>query len=58
MSEFAWQEEAIDLKIFLSKGGEVDEMDVSPCNSLFDLRLNTSVLSKTRNGSFEEERMF
>jgi hypothetical protein len=33
------------------KGGEVDEMDVPPCNPLFDLRLNAQVLSKTLNGS-------
>jgi hypothetical protein len=28
-------------------------MDVSPCNPLFDLRLNTQVLSKTLNCSTE-----
>jgi len=35
----------------LTEGGEVDEMDVPPCNPLFDLRLNTQVLSKTVNCS-------
>jgi hypothetical protein len=36
------------------KGGEVDEMDVSPCNPLFDLRLDAQVLSKTLNCSISE----
>jgi hypothetical protein len=38
------------------KGGEVDEMDVSPCNPLFDLRLDAQVLSKTLNCSTEKFR--
>jgi hypothetical protein len=38
------------------KGGEVDEMDVSPCNPLFDLRLDAQVLSKTLNGSTKDKR--
>ena len=37
--------------MILMEGGEVDEMDVSPCNPLFDLRLDTQVLSKTLNCS-------
>jgi len=42
----------------LAEGGEVDEMDVSPCNPLFDLRLDTQVLSKTVNCSTEEFKDF
>jgi hypothetical protein len=33
------------------KGGEADEVDVSPCNTLLSVRLNTLVLSRTLNGS-------
>jgi len=39
------------------KGGEVDEMDVPPCNPLFDLRLDAQVLSKTLNCSPEVGRI-
>jgi hypothetical protein len=31
-------------------------MDVSPCNPLFDLRLDAQVLSKTLNGSTKDKR--
>jgi hypothetical protein len=47
--------------INLLKGGEVDEMDVSPCNPLFGLRLDMQVPSKTLNcspivgGKFQNE---
>jgi hypothetical protein len=37
----------------ITEGGEVDEMDVSSCNPLFDLRVNTYVLSKTLNCSLK-----
>jgi len=37
----------VRFKIKLSKGGEVHEMDVPPCNTLFDLRFDTLVLSTT-----------
>jgi len=37
----------------LRKGGEVHEMDVPPCNPLFDLWFDTLVLSTTWNGSSE-----
>jgi hypothetical protein len=42
--------------MFLTEGGEVDEMDVPPCNPLFDLRLDTQVLSKTVNCSSNGRR--
>lgn len=35
------------LKLLLRKGGEVHEMDVPPCNPLFDLWVDTLVLSMT-----------
>jgi hypothetical protein len=46
-------------KIFLIelKGGEVDEMDVPPCNPLFGLRLDAQVLSKTLNCSTKVGRI-
>jgi hypothetical protein len=37
----------------LREGGEIYEMDVSPCNSLLDLWFTAMVLSKTLNGSSE-----
>jgi hypothetical protein len=37
----------VPFKIKLGKGGEVHEMDVPPCNTLFDLRFDTLVLSMT-----------
>ena len=40
------------------KGGEVDEMDVSSCNPLLDLRLDAQVLSKTLNCSKEKFKDF
>jgi hypothetical protein len=43
---------------FFKRGGEVDEMDVSPCNPLFDLRLDAQVLSKTLNCSARVEMKF
>ena len=46
----------IKFKMFLTEGGEVDEMDVSPCNPLFDLRFDTQVLSKTLNCSSKGRR--
>jgi len=39
--------------MYIKGGGEVHEMDVSPCNSLLDLRFDAQVLSKTLNGSSE-----
>jgi len=39
--------EKVRFKINLRKGGEVHEMDVPPCNPLFDLRIDTLVLSTT-----------
>ena len=44
------------LKIELREGGEVHEMDVSPCNSLLDLRFVASVLSRTLNGSSDSKK--
>jgi hypothetical protein len=41
----------LKIELIELKGGEVDEMDVSPCNPLFDLRLDAQVLSKTLNCS-------
>ena len=38
-------------KIYLCEGGEVHEMDVPPCNPLFDLWFVAMVLSKTLNCS-------
>jgi hypothetical protein len=43
-------------KIRIGKGGEVHEMDVSPCNSLLDLRFFALVLSRTLNGSSENKK--
>lgn len=40
-------DERVPFRIKLSKGGEVHEMDVPPCNPLFDLRFDTLVLSMT-----------
>ena len=40
----------------VGKGGEVHEMDVSPRNSLLDLRFFALVLSRTLNGSSEGRR--
>jgi hypothetical protein len=41
--------EDIKIKISITEGGEVDEMDVPSCNPLLDLWLATRVLSKTLN---------
>ena len=49
---------AIMLYLISLKGGEVDEMDVSARNPLFDLRLDAQVLSKTLNCSTEKFRNF
>jgi hypothetical protein len=38
------------------KGGDVDEVDVSPCNALLSVRLNALVPSTTLNGSSMVER--
>ncbi len=43
-------------KMEVRKGGEVHEMDVSPCNSLFDLRFLVLVLSTTLNGSSKRKK--
>jgi hypothetical protein len=43
--------------MFVMEGGEVDEMDVPPCNALFDLRFDTQVLSKTLNCSSKVEEV-
>jgi len=40
----------------VGKGGEVHEMDVSPRNSLLDVRFFALVLSRTLNGSSEGRR--
>jgi hypothetical protein len=50
------KENAFKLYLIDLKGGEVDEMDVSPCNPLLDLRLDAQVLSKTLNCSKEKFR--
>jgi hypothetical protein len=42
-------------KILVRKGGEVHEMDVPPCNPLFNLWIVAMVLSKTLNGSSEDK---
>jgi hypothetical protein len=39
-----------------NKGGEEDEVDVSPCNALFSMWLNAVVPSMTLNGSSMDER--
>jgi hypothetical protein len=45
-----------EFKICLREGGEIYEMDVSPCNSLLDLWFIVLVLSKTLNGSSEGKK--
>ena len=42
-----------EVKIGIREGGEIYEMDVSPCNSLLNLWFVALVLSKTLNGSSE-----
>jgi len=42
--------------LIFKEGGEVHEMDVSPCNSLLDLRFVASVLSRTLNGSSDGKK--
>jgi len=43
------------VKIIIREGGEIYEMDVSPCNSLLNLWFVALVLSKTLNGSSEDK---
>jgi len=50
-------EEGDKFKIVVKEGGEVHEMDVPPCNPLFDLWFDARVLSKTLNGSQAKERI-
>jgi len=45
-----------NIYVGIKKGGDYDEVDVSPCNALLSVRLNALVLSRTLNCSSMVER--